>query len=176
MTGMPTLSRLTTERLILRRQEAHDAVVFHQLWTERDERVPPHRKVDADGHPNVDDISAHITAVAERSSLLSVQRVATGKLIGYCGLNFDDTGAAGEPEVAFELLQAVHNQGFATEAARAVLAWAADAGYARAWAGVWEWNVASRRVLEKLGFVDSGQDRPRSEHGRNVLMVKPLAI
>ena len=58
----------------------------------------------------------------------------------------------------------------------AVLAWAAAVGYASIRASVWEWNSASRRVLEKLGFVDSGGDGgPPSEHGRNILTVRPLS-
>jgi RimJ/RimL family protein N-acetyltransferase len=103
-----------------------------------------------------------------------VERIDTGEPIGYCGLVFGGSGLAEEPELAFELLQAAHNRGYATEAAEAILAWAADAGFARVWAGVWEWNLPSRRVLEKLGFVDSGEDRPGSVHGRSVLTVKAL--
>src|SRR5690606_4609154 len=54
------MSGLRTRRLVLRRQEARDAAVFHQLWTERDPRVPAHRRLDAYGHPTVDEIAAHI--------------------------------------------------------------------------------------------------------------------
>jgi RimJ/RimL family protein N-acetyltransferase len=152
-----------------------DAEVFHRLWTERDERVPAHRKLDAEGRPTLSDIAVHIANEgSERSDLLSVQDAATGEVYGYCGLIFEDNGAEGEPEIAFELLRSVQNRGYATDAATAVLAWAASAGHERAWASVWEWNVASRRVLAKLGFVDSGHDRPAGEHGRNILTVKAL--
>ncbi|GAA1243658.1 hypothetical protein GCM10009588_22440 [Microbacterium phyllosphaerae] len=161
--------------MILRPQVVADAEVFHQLWSERDERVPAHRKLNAEGHPTVSDISAHIAGEeSERSDLLSVQDRATGDVYGYCGLVFDGNGAEGEPEIAFELLRSAQNRGYATEAATAVLAWAVSAGHERAWASVWEWNAASRRVLTKLGFVDSGQDRPASEHGRNILTVMSL--
>ena len=40
------------------------------------------------------------------------------------------------------------------------LTWASEAGYRRLWAGVWDWNVASRRVLEKLGFREAGRVEP----------------
>jgi [ribosomal protein S5]-alanine N-acetyltransferase len=33
-----------------------------------------------------------------------------------------------------------------------VLDWARSSGYKRLWASVWEWNIASRRVLAKVGF------------------------
>lgn len=148
-----------------------DAPVFHRMWTERDERVPAHRRLDAEGHPDVQEIAAHITAAGE-SWLQTAQLVSTGEAIGYCGLVFGGAGVGDEPELAFEFLRAVHNNGFATEAAEAVLRWTDELGHRRVWAGVWEWNLASRRVLEKLGFEESGEERPPSEHGRNLLTVR----
>jgi hypothetical protein len=44
---------LETGRLLLRPWRVAGAVVLHELWTERDPRVPPHRRIDADGHPTV---------------------------------------------------------------------------------------------------------------------------
>lgn len=38
--------------------------------------------------------------------------------------------------------------------------WAKRGGYARLWAGVWDWNLASRRVLEKLAFVEVRREPP----------------
>ncbi|CAD5139154.1 MULTISPECIES: GNAT family N-acetyltransferase [Microbacterium] len=173
MSHVPRIPEMDTSRLRLRRQAIEDAVVFRHLWTERDERVPAHRRLDADGRPDLDDIRAHIRD-AEESSLLTVERIDTGDPIGYCGLVYGGEGVATEPELAFELLRAEHNRGHATEAAQAVLAWADGAGFDRVWAGVWEWNLPSRRVLEKLGFVESGRERPSSAHGRNILTVRTL--
>lgn len=72
----------------------------------------------------------------------------TGEAIGYVGLVSGDQG----PELAFELLSAHHGQGLATEAANAMVDYAQAIGMDELWASVWDWNVASRRVLEKLGF------------------------
>ncbi|KYJ99133.1 GNAT family N-acetyltransferase [Microbacterium sp. CH1] len=157
----------------MRRQAIEDATVFRHLWSERDDRVPAHRRLDAAGRPDLDDIRAHIQG-AEASSLLTVARIDTGESIGYCGLVYRGDGVGDEPELAFELLRAEHNRGYATEAAHAVLEWADGAGLDRVWAGVWEWNLPSRRVLEKLGFVESGRERPSSVHGRNILTVRTL--
>lgn len=164
---------LRTDRLTLRPQVVEDAEVFHQLWSERDERVPPHRRRDAAGHPTVSEIAAHIAEEKDnRSDLLTVHDAATGEVYGYCGLIFTGKGEADEPEIAFELVRRMHGHGFATEAARAVLAWADAEGRGRTWASVWEWNVASRRVLEKLGFEDSRRSLAPGEHGRMILTVR----
>lgn len=129
---MPRIPEMDTSRLRLRRQAIEDAPVFRHLWTERDERVPPHRRLDPDGRPDVDDIRAHIRD-AEESSLLTVERIDTGDPIGYCGLVYGGEGVGTEPELAFELLRAEHNRGHATEAAQAVLTWADGAGFDRVW-------------------------------------------
>jgi RimJ/RimL family protein N-acetyltransferase len=103
-----------------------------------------------------------------------VERKGTDDVIGYCGLVTSGNGSKDEPELAFELLRAVHNHGYATEASHAVIAWASEAGHRRLWAGVWDWNVASRRVLEKLGFHDTGRVNPETVHGRSLLTVLEL--
>ncbi|WP_307861016.1 GNAT family N-acetyltransferase [Microbacterium sp. SD291] len=104
--------------------------------------------------------------------LLTVLRKDTLDAIGYCGLVFHGTGSAGEPEIAFELLRAAHGRGHATEAATAVISWAEKSGHPRLWASVWDWNIASRRVLEKLGFQDSGRSDLLGQHGRSLITVR----
>ncbi|QSB12825.1 GNAT family N-acetyltransferase [Natronosporangium hydrolyticum] len=170
------MNRLATDRLILRPRRADEAAVYRQLWTERDPRVPPHRQITPDGRPTVEDIAAQIrTERAEaRPWPLAVERKDTADVIGYCGLVFQGNGPPDEPELAYELLRAVHGLGYATEAARAVVSWASDAGYPRLWAGVRDWNAASRRVLAKLGFRETGRVEPDPVHGDNLLTVKEL--
>ena len=88
-------------------------------------------------------------------------------MIGYCGLVDTGRGADDEPELAFELLRRTWGQGYATEASLAVLDWARSSGHERLWATVWDWNTASRRVLAKLGFTETGRHgrgpRPRDD-------------
>ncbi|WP_344049654.1 GNAT family N-acetyltransferase [Microbacterium aoyamense] len=145
----------------MRRARPPDASVYHQLWTERDPRVPAHRQLDDDGRPTVDDIARDLAArqgdsESRFAKLLTVEVRETGQVIGYCGLVIDDTAGA-EPELAFELLAAFHGHGYATEAAEAAIGWARTCGVTRLQATVWDWNVASRRVLEKLGFHETGR-------------------
>jgi RimJ/RimL family protein N-acetyltransferase len=168
------MDTLETDRLILRHRRVGEAAIYRQLWTERDLRVPPHRRIDSQGRPTVEDIAAQIRAEREQSGpgILGVERKGTADVIGYCGLIIHGNGSPDEPELAYELLRAAHGHGYATEAGRAVVTWASEAGYRRLWAGVWDWNVASRRVLEKLGFREAGRVEPDSSYGHTLLTVR----
>ena len=74
---------------------------------------------------------------------------ADGKLIGFCGfVNSDDA-----PEIGWRLAPEYWGQGLATEAARAVLNHGIETlGFQRVIATVQAANVASIRVIEKLGM------------------------
>jgi len=176
MSLVRVLDTLETDRLILRHRKAGEAAVYRQLWTERDLRVPPHRRISSEGRPTVEDIAAQICAAREESEpgILAVERKGTADVIGYCGLTIHGNGSPDEPELAYELLHAAHGRGYATEAGRAVVTWASEAGYRRLWAGVWDWNAASRRVLEKLGFREVGRVEPGSVYGHRLLTVREL--
>ena len=60
-------------------------------------------------------------------------------------------------EIGYWLGEAYWGRGIATEALRAVTAFAFEAhGLVRLFAGVFAWNTASMRVLEKAGYVREG--------------------
>lgn len=166
-------TEIETDRLVLRRRQEEDAAVFRELWTERDPAtVPPHRRIGPDGRPTVEDIAARIRADSARDGLLTIVRKQEGDVIGYCGLLFDGRGSRQEPELAYELLRRTHGTGYGTEAAGAVVAWAAGTGHRRLWAGVRVWNVASRHVLAKLAFVETGQIEPDAEYGDTLVTAR----
>jgi RimJ/RimL family protein N-acetyltransferase len=164
---------LETNRLLLRPWRAREAVVLHELWTERDPRVPEHRRIDAQGRPSAADLQDWISTDARSSRLLALERKADGDLIGYCGLIEGGQGSEREPELAFELLRRAWGQGYATEAALAVIDWARSCGHVRLWASVWEWNTASRRVLAKVGFAEERKER-HPPHGDNLWTTRRL--
>jgi [ribosomal protein S5]-alanine N-acetyltransferase len=164
---------LETDRLLLRPWRVIEAVVQRELWTERDPRVPPHRRIDTDGHPTLDDLEAQIL-MGQSPELLAVERKDTHDVIGYCGLIDSGRAPGGESELAFELLRRVWNQGYATEASGAVLDWAKSSGHQRLWATVWDWNTASLRVLAKLGFTESARVEPDAARGNTLLLMKRL--
>jgi len=174
MTPARVLDTLETDRLILRHRKEGDAAIYRQLWTERDPRVPAHRRIGPDGRPTVADIAAEIRAARTEPGpgILAVERKDTADVIGYCGLTIHGNGSPDEPELAYELLRAAHGHGYATEAGRSVVSWADEAGYRRLVAGVWDWNIASRRVLEKLGFREAGPVEPSSADGHSLLAIR----
>ncbi|MFE6747492.1 GNAT family N-acetyltransferase [Kitasatospora purpeofusca] len=166
---------IETDRLLLRPWRAAEAVVQRELWTERDPRVPPRRRIDADGRPTVAELEDSIrTDEVWSSGLLAVERKGSHDVIGYCGLVDTGRGSAGEPELAFELLRRVWGRGYATEAASAVLDRARSSGHERLWATVWDWNTASRRVLAKLGFTETGHTEVNPAHGTTLFTTKRL--
>lgn len=164
---------LETERLLLRPWRVSEAATQREMWIERDPRVPPHRRIDADGHPSVADFEVQLRAQSTSPlRLLAVERKSVGDAIGYCGL-VDGGHGAQEPELAFEFLRRFWGQGYATEASWAVLDWARSAGYERLWASVWDWNTASRRVLAKVGFAET--ECEQSDRGTNILTTRQLS-
>lgn len=166
---------LETERLLLRPWRLDDASLQREMWIERDPRVPPHRRIDVDGHPTVEELEEAIRTDEPSSlRLLAVERKGRGDTIGYCGLVAAGQGAQGVQgaELAFELLRRFWGQGYATEASWAVLDWARWSGHERLWASVWDWNTASRRVLAKVGFVEVA--REEASYGTNLVTTRLL--
>jgi len=178
MTAAPLPARIETARLLLRPLGPGDADVVHRLWTERDPRVPPERRVDGDGHPTRDEVRARLAVQAEESlrtgvGQLAVERRDAPGVVGYCGLVVGRASAE-EPEIVVELLHEAQGQGIATEAVRAVVDAARATGRVRLWATVRRWNAASLRVLAEAGFTESGRVMPDPDHGDLVWMTRDL--
>jgi RimJ/RimL family protein N-acetyltransferase len=144
--GISTMAfELETERLVLNMWEVSDAASYRRLIGERGVAMPT---LDA-ARSKI--ISGRAASADNGIATLPIRRRAGGDFIGYCGL-ITGRSTLEEPEIAYELLRSAHGNGYATEAASAVLAAAIATGRSRLWATVRSWNVASFRVLEKLGF------------------------
>jgi len=167
---------IETDRLLLRPWVEADAVLYRDLWSERDPRSL--RVIDAVGRPTVEDLREKIrTELTEPDptglGLLVIERRAEKDFIGYCGLIHRDMTPE-EPEIAYELLRRAHGCGYATEAAGAVRDAGRELGRSRLWAGVRSWNTASFRVLDKIGFTASGLVNEDPDHGNMVWMTCDL--
>ena len=87
---------------------------------------------------------------------LAVTLPETGQLIGNCGLRLEHPGSH-EGNIGYELAPQHWGQGYATEAARSMLALGfREFGLHRIWAGCVAENTGSAHVLEKLGMQREG--------------------
>lgn len=169
----PMATHLTTQRLTLQPWTDADADDHYALIYERDSRAA---SAPRDGHPTPDEVDESIARqreLMERDGIGTLTIRCSGEFIGYAGLVIGHA-SVDEPEIAYELFARVHGHGYATEAARAVLAAAIDTGRTRLWATVRDWNHASFRVLDKLGFERT--DRiDTDEFGMSVWCTRSLA-
>ena len=142
----PMSFSIDTERLYLRLRDREDAACNLELLGEHDGGTNL-TLVEAERHLAEQKVEAHESGFG----FLGIRRRDDGEVIGYCGL-LVGRGSFDEPEIAYELLRHARGQGYATEAARAVLASAFATGRRRVWSTVRARNEASLRVLDKLGF------------------------
>lgn len=146
-----------TSRLILRHIEPGDAPFVHALLT------------DADFLANIGDRGVKTLADAERAiadrylpgyerdgfGLFAVIERASGDWLGTAGLVRRE--GLDQVDIGYAFLPAGRGKGYALEAARGVMAWAAAQGIAPVVAIVSPGNAPSIAILETLGLVP---DRP----------------
>lgn len=91
--------------------------------------------------------------------LYAVEIKSTGEFIGYVGLHEIGFEADFTPgvEIGWRLAADYHNQGYATEAARAVFKLAKDAGIDRLYSFTAGINAPSERVMQKIGMKKTGE-------------------
>jgi hypothetical protein len=77
------------------------------MWIERDPRVPPHRRIDADGHPTVEEFEEAIradepslSAMLENEADPTLENEATGSCLLVCRILGSDAGQGVDPAVA----------------------------------------------------------------------------
>ena len=90
-----------------------------------------------------------------------VEESESGRFVGEVGLaNFRrdiKPGFGDSPEAGWVLTPSAHGKGYATEAMRAVFAWAGDRGTERCVCIIDPKNAASAKVAEKCGFAPFAQ-------------------
>lgn len=161
MTERPTLE---TERLILRPFTLDDAGEVQRLAGDRDIasttlNIP---------HPYEDGVAEEWISTHEEdfdagtSVSFAITQRDDGALVGGIGLGF--TARHKRAEMGYWIGKPYWNNGYATEAARAVLAYAFEQrGLHRVFAMYFTRNPASGRVMEKLGMTQEGMLREHVE-------------
>jgi ribosomal-protein-alanine N-acetyltransferase len=79
----------------------------------------------------------------------------SGTFLGRCGLRPDVHTP--DTELAYAFVRSAWGRGIATEAAKSVLGWGSSAGVSRVVGYVLAINIASQRVLEKVGLARIGE-------------------
>lgn len=115
------------------------------------------------GRNDAQDFAARVQDPRFPHFLLTLPGDAGQTLIGSCGLGETD---GGEAELGYWIARDHWGKGFATEAARAVIANAWMIGHRRLVASHYIDNPASGAVLRNLGFTPTGITRPRYSAGR----------
>ena len=156
------MTYIETERLILRSWNAEDLPLF--IAMNKDERVMryfPALLSDAETEAFYGRIQDEFGR--KGWGLYAVEIKSTGEFIGYVGLHeigFDADFAPGV-EIGWRLAADYHNQGYATEAATAVLRSAKELGIDRLFSFTAKINTPSERVMQKIGMTKAGEfDHP----------------
>ncbi|MBI5518039.1 MAG: GNAT family N-acetyltransferase [Deltaproteobacteria bacterium] len=147
---------LRTERLQLRPWTAADLDDARRLWG--DPTVMALLGGPLSPERIEERLARELASQAEHG--LQYWRVQDGDaFVGCCGLKrTDDPDFGAVTELGFQLLPARFRRGYATEAARGVVAYAFERlGVPALYAGHHPENDASRGVLHKLGFVQVGE-------------------
>lgn len=149
---------LETDRLVLRDWKTEDLPLFKAM--NKDERVMrffPSVLTDKE----TESFFSRIQSEFERNGwgLYAVELKSTGRFIGYVGLHeigFDADFTPGI-EIGWRLNADYHNQGLATEAAKAVLNLAKSKCLTRLYSFTAKKNITSERVMQKVGMTKVGE-------------------
>ena len=157
--------QIATERLTLREfgEEDWRAVLGYQRDPLYLRYYPWEDRSETDVRAFVDMFRDWQTEQPRRRFQLAIISRDDGGLIGNCGIR-RKPGNEWEADIGYELAPKWWGRGYATEAARAVVEFGfRDLGLKRISSWCIADNVASARVLERLGFTQEGRLR-RSEY------------
>ena len=159
--------KLETERLIFRDHEESDLEPYCEMESDPVYRAP--QRV----HPRAELERSFREAwlPPKQMGLLATVLKQENRYIGRCGLypyrDDDNKVIPGEASIAFYLARPYWRQGLATEAGQAFIQYGfRELGLSRIEAGIDANNLASIRVIQKLGFgwIRSGEGRGTSWH------------
>lgn len=157
------MTYIETKRLILRSWNPEDLPLFVAM--NKDKRVMRF-------FPNIlseSETEAFYNRIQDEFNrngrgLYAVEIKTSGEFIGYVGLHEISFEADFTPgvEIGWRLAADYHNQGYATEAAKAVLELAKVSGIERLYSFTAKINAPSEHVMQKIGMIKIGEfDHPK---------------
>lgn len=163
-----------TERLLLRRFT--DADLDDLVWLDSDPTVmqfltgepTPRAEIEHEVLPKI----LHDYQLSPAGRFAAIER-STAAFVGWAAIQPPQRGGAVEVELGYRFAAHAWGQGYATEAARALIRKGfTDLGTERVWAQTMAINLASRRVMAKAGLTQVRTFHPHfddplpgSEHG-----------
>jgi RimJ/RimL family protein N-acetyltransferase len=153
---MEVLLELKLDHLQIRTWKAEDKASLilyannRNIWINLRDRFPyPYTAADAD---------QWIRQVAEETPQTHFAIVIEASVIGGIGLELGSDIFQRSAEMGYWLGEPFWGRGIATEVVRAITNYAFSTfNLCRIYAGVFEWNPASMRVLEKAGYICEGR-------------------
>ena len=165
---------LETERLILRTWLLNDLKDFFEIYGDKE----VWRYVDPGGEFKNENVARRAlqrgTAYQQEHGFChwAVVEKSRGRAIGACGFNLFGYGP--QLELVYHFARAYWGRGFATEAAGACLRYAFEHLHAPSViASTDPRNIASQRVLEKIGFVCEGNRRINNSDETLYIAISP---
>ncbi len=162
-------NKIETTRLTLRPPTDTDAAKIYQLSQSSSGERYMVFETEADTLEWIRGALKHAdTDNAKSRAVFIIERKEDAEIIGAAGIE-PGKELNGETELVFFIAQNRRNKGYATEACKAVIWWVFEkAGHDFLSAIINPENGASRRVLEKLGFVNGGaRVLTRKDHARS---------
>ncbi|RCX16183.1 ribosomal-protein-alanine N-acetyltransferase [Fontibacillus phaseoli] len=160
---------LESERLLLRRMEAEDALEMYRYWSDpevvRYMNMPPFAST-RDTLEMIDLLNG--LAESEDALRWGIELKESGKLIGSCGFNVWELAGAYRGEIGYDLGREFWGHGYMSETLHIVLPYGYETmGLNRIEALVDPRNVASRALLQAFGFRKEGllRDYQKTEEG-----------
>jgi len=164
MNSIDPSPRIATPRLTLRTPSLNDAGRLARLANDFDVARMTTRMPHPYGLGDAEDFLTRMAEQDRRREVTFAIETADDGLVGMIGLY--PRGLLG-PEIGYWVGRPYWGQGIATEATRAALAWAgSDWGRRAVMSGHFADNPASGRVLEKAGFLYTGEVQPRHSTAR----------
>lgn len=167
-------SMISTSRLLLRPFSPADVPKVFVMGSEEGIRRWIPDQVYRDQRHAEQVVSALMAYTAKRPDprtspyVLGIEEKETGALIGHVGLS----PARGSVEIGYAIEQRLQGKGLATEAVTAISGWAlAELSLPEVLGIVAADNVQSCRVLEKSGFVRSGEEVKNADGRSYTLLI-----